>query len=103
VNDDLEIMKKLMHGLLKIRVRPYYLYKCDRVKGTHHFQVSIKKGLEIINGLIGHTSGYAIPTFILDSPYGKIRLLPENISRNKNEYSIKTFNGSKIIYVDDED
>jgi lysine 2,3-aminomutase len=101
VNDNIETMKKLMHGLLKIRVRPYYLYKCDRVVGTHHFQVSIKKGLEIIEGLIGHTSGYAVPNFILDSKYGKIRLLPENIKRNDNVYNIKTFKGNIFTYVDD--
>jgi lysine 2,3-aminomutase len=79
VNDEVETMKKLMHGLLKIRVRPYYLYQCDPIPGSSHFRTSVAKGLEIIRGLRGHTSGYAVPTYVIDAPGGggKIPLLPD--------------------------
>jgi lysine 2,3-aminomutase len=100
VNDDIDTMKRLMHGLLRVRVRPYYIYKCDRTLGTSHFQVPISKGLEIMNELIGHTSGYAVPNFILDSPFGKIRLLPENVKRENNVYTIKSFKGNTFVYED---
>ena len=77
VNDDVETMKKLYHGLLKFRVRPYYLYQCDPIKGSKHFRTPVSKGLEIIKGLRGHTSGYAVPTFVIDTPNGggKVPLL----------------------------
>jgi lysine 2,3-aminomutase len=103
VNDDVPTMKALMHGLLKIRVKPYYIYKCDRVQGTSHFQVSIKKGLEIMENFIGFTSGYAVPNFILDSQHGKVRLYPENIKMDKNICTIKSYNGTEFIYEDDLD
>lgn len=79
INDDVAIMKNLMHGLLKIRVRPYYLYQCDPVVGTGHFRTPIEKGIEILRGLRGHTSGYAVPTYVVDAPGGggKIPLLPD--------------------------
>ncbi len=79
INDNAEIMKKLMHELLKIRVRPYYLYQCDPVNGSSHFRTPIKTGIDIIRSLRGFTSGYAIPTFVVDAPGGggKIPLLPD--------------------------
>ena len=61
-------MTRLMHGLLKIRVRPYYLFQCDPVPGTAHFRTPVSRSLEIVHGLRGHTSGYAVPTFAIDAP-----------------------------------
>ncbi len=79
INDSVEVMKSLLHGLLKIRVRPYYLYQCDPIPGSAHFRTPVEKGLEIIKGLRGHTSGYAVPHYVIDAPGGggKIPLLPE--------------------------
>ncbi|MBI4115769.1 MAG: KamA family radical SAM protein [Candidatus Omnitrophica bacterium] len=78
VNDTLEVMRTLCHGLLKIGVRPYYLYQCDPVKGTEHLRTSIWKGIEIIEGLRGHTTGFAVPQFVIDAPGGggKIPISP---------------------------
>lgn len=78
VNDSLEVMRALCHGLLKIGVRPYYLYQCDPVRGTAHLRTSLWKGIEIIEGLRGHTTGFAVPQFVIDAPGGggKIPLGP---------------------------
>ncbi len=70
VNDSLPVMKELCHALLRIGVRPYYLYQCDPVKGTEHLRTSIWKGLEIMEGLRGHTTGFAVPQFVIDAPGG---------------------------------
>lgn len=70
VNDSVEVMKSLCHELLKIGVRPYYLYQCDPVKGTEHLRTSIWKGIEIIEGLRGHTTGFAVPQYVIDAPGG---------------------------------
>ena len=70
VNDNLSVMRALCHGLLKIGVRPYYLYQCDPVKGAEHLRTSIWKGIEIIEGLRGHTTGFAVPQFVIDAPGG---------------------------------
>ncbi len=70
VNDSVEVMRTLCHELLKIGVRPYYLYQCDPVKGTEHLRTSIWKGIEIIEGLRGHTTGFAVPQFVIDAPGG---------------------------------
>lgn len=79
INDSVPIMKKLMHDLVKIRVRPYYIYQCDLSEGIGHFRAPVSKGLEIIEGLRGHTTGFAVPTFVVDAPGGggKIALLTE--------------------------
>ncbi len=79
INDDVAIMRKLMQGLLRIRVRPYYLYQCDPIPGSGHFRTPVSKGIEIIEGLRGHTSGYAVPHYVIDAPGGggKIPLLPD--------------------------
>jgi len=81
INDTVETMKGLMHGVMKMRVRPYYLYQCDPITGSAHFRTSVKKGLDIIQGLRGFTSGYAIPTYVIDAPGGggKIPLLPDSV------------------------
>ena len=70
VNDCVNTMKKLMHELVKMRVRPYYIYQCDLSMGIEHFRTPVSKGIEIIEGLRGHTSGYAVPTFVVDAPGG---------------------------------
>lgn len=79
VNDDVQTMRKLVTGLMKMRVRPYYLYQCDPVRGAEHFRTPIAKGLEIIEGLRGHVSGLAIPTYVVDGPGGggKIPVQPQ--------------------------
>lgn len=81
INDNVETMKKLVQGLLRIRVRPYYLYQCDPILGSSHFRTPVEKGLEIIKGLRGHTTGYAVPNYVIDAPKGggKIPLLPDYV------------------------
>ncbi len=81
VNDSVDVIKDLMHGLLKVRVRPYYLYQCDPIPGSAHFRTPVRKGIEIIEGLRGHTTGLAVPNFVIDAPGGggKIPLLPEYV------------------------
>jgi lysine 2,3-aminomutase len=87
INDNVPTMRELMHKLLKIRVRPYYLYQCDLIPGSGHFRTTVKKGLEIIKGLRGFTSGYAVPTFVVDAPGGggKIPLLPNYVVEHTDE------------------
>jgi len=103
VNDDAETMKRLMQGLVKIRVRPYYLYQCDPVSGTSHFRTPVAKGLQIIRGLRGHTSGYAVPTFAVDAPGGggKVPLLPDyTAGRDGDELLLRAFDGQLYRYPD---
>ncbi len=78
VNDDAHIQRKLVQDLVRIRVRPYYLYQCDLVEGAGHFRTPVSKGIEIIEALRGHTSGFAVPTFVVDAPGGggKIPVMP---------------------------
>jgi len=88
-----------MHGLLRIRVRPYYIYQCDPILGSAHFRTPIEKGLEIIRGLRGHTTGYAVPQYVVDAPGGggKIPLLPDYYQGRENDYVLlKNYEG--IIY-----
>lgn len=96
VNDSVPIMKKLVHELVKIRVRPYYIYQCDLSEGIGHFRAPVSKGLEIIEGLRGHTSGYAVPTFVVDAPGGggKIALQPNYmISQSPDKVILRNFEG----------
>ncbi|MBU0942829.1 MAG: KamA family radical SAM protein [Proteobacteria bacterium] len=81
INDNVETMKNLTHSLMRMRVRPYYLYQCDPITGSAHFRTPVEKGLEVIQGLRGFTSGYAVPTYVIDAPGGggKIPLLPESV------------------------
>jgi lysine 2,3-aminomutase len=81
VNDSVHIQRMLVHELVKMRVRPYYLYQCDLVEGAGHFRTSVAKGIEIIEGLRGHTSGYAVPTYVVDGPGGggKIPVMPNYV------------------------
>ena len=101
INDDVETMKSLVHRLLMMRVKPYYMYQCDLIKGSSHFRTQVSKGLEIIKGLRGHTSGYAVPQFVIDSPNGggKIPLSPEYVDyENDGSISINNFQGKKFTY-----
>jgi lysine 2,3-aminomutase len=101
INDQVEIMKNLFHLLLKLRVRPYYLYQCDPIPGSAHFRTPVEKGLEIIRGLRGHTSGYAIPHLVIDSPGGggKIPVLPNYIAeKNEEGYILKNYLGNSYLY-----
>ena len=84
VNDDTDTMRRLMTGLMKIRVRPYYLYQCDPIVGSAHFRTPVARGLELIRSLRGHISGYAVPQYVVDAPGGggKIPLLPEYLVGN---------------------
>lgn len=103
VNDDAEVMKKLMLGLLKIRVKPYYLHQCDAVAGSAHFRVPIAKGKEIIRALHGHTTGYAVPTYMLDAPGGggKVPLTPDYIvGREGDELIVRNHTGDLYRYND---
>ena len=101
VNDDLETMKTLVHKLLMCRVRPYYLYQCDLINGSSHLRTSVAKGIEIIEGLRGHTSGYAVPQYVIDAPGGggKIPLLPEYVeSVTDEEVVLRNYAGQRYVY-----
>lgn len=101
INDSVEIMKKLMHDLVKMRVRPYYIYQCDLSEGIGHFRTPVSKGLEIIEGLRGHTSGYAVPSFVVDAPGGggKITLQPNYlISQSHDKVVLRNFEGVITSY-----
>jgi lysine 2,3-aminomutase len=103
VNDDVETMKRLMQGLLRIRVRPYYLYQCDPISGSAHLRTSVQRGMEIINGLRGHTTGYACPTYVIDAPGGggKIALWPDNVvGREGDEILLRNYEGEVFRYPD---
>ncbi|RLD10454.1 MAG: lysine 2,3-aminomutase [Chlamydiae bacterium] len=103
INDKPEIIKHLCQRLQEIKVRPYYLFQCDRVSGTEHFWTPVKTGINILEKMIGHTGGLCIPKFVIDLPSGegKIPLLPENIIEHKNStYKFKTYRGKIVSYVD---
>jgi lysine 2,3-aminomutase len=106
VNDSIHIQRKLVHDLVKIRVRPYYLYQCDLVEGAGHFRTSVSKGIEIIEGLRGHTSGYAVPHFIVDAPGGggKIPVMPNYvISQAPGKVVLRNYEGFITTYTEPED
>ena len=101
VNDCPVVFKKLMHDLVKMRVRPYYLYACDLSEGLTHFRTTVAKGIEIMEALRGHTSGYAIPTFVVDAPGGggKIPVMPNYlISQGGGKVMLRNFEGKISIY-----
>jgi lysine 2,3-aminomutase len=94
-----------MHGLLMTRVKPYYLYQCDPISGSGHFRTPVEKGLEIIRGLRGHTTGYAVPTYVIDAPGGggKIPLLPDYVAgRDGGDLLLTNFEGNSYRYPDPE-
>jgi lysine 2,3-aminomutase len=101
VNDSVHIQRKLVHELVKIRVRPYYLYQCDLVEGSGHFRTSVSKGIEIMEGLRGHTSGYAVPTYIIDAPGGggKIPAMPNYVlSQAPGKTVLRNYEGFITTY-----
>ncbi|HPA15456.1 MAG TPA: KamA family radical SAM protein [Desulfobacterales bacterium] len=103
INDDVETMKKLMLGLLKVRVRPYYIYQCDPIPGSAHFRTSVEKGLEIIQGLRGHTTGLAVPNYVIDAPGGggKIPMLPAyTLGRDGDDILLRNYEGLTYRYPD---
>lgn len=106
VNDCANIMLKLVHALAKIRVRPYYIYQCDLSVGLGHFRTSVAKGIEIMEGLRGHTSGFCIPTFVIDAPGGggKIPIMPNYmISQAPGKVVIRNFEGVVTTYTEPQD
>lgn len=105
INDQPETMKKLFHELLKIRVKPYYLYQCDLAVGTSHFRTPVDKGIEILENLRGYTSGYAIPTYVIDSPGGggKVPMSPDYvIERANGEVIFRNYEGKIFKYAEGE-
>ncbi len=105
INDCVHVMKKLVHGLVKIRVRPYYIYQCDLSMGLQHFRTPVSKGIEIIENLRGHTSGYAVPTFVVDAPGGggKTPVMPTYIiSQAPGKVVLRNFEGVITTYTEPE-
>jgi lysine 2,3-aminomutase len=103
INDSIEVMKPLMHGLLRYRVKPYYIFQCDPITGSAHFRTPVEKGVEIIAGLRGHTTGYAVPQFVIDAPGGggKIPLIPEYLlGRDGDDLVFRNFEGDVYRYAD---
>ena len=101
VYDDTGVMKELMHKLLMIRIKPYYIYQADMAMGTDHFRTDVQKGLNLISDLQGHTSGMGVPYFVIDAPGGggKVRLLPNTvIEHNEKEVIIKNYEGKVFRY-----
>jgi len=101
INDSVETQKALVHKLLMCRARPYYLYQCDLIHGSSHLRTSVSKGLEIIEGLRGHTTGYAVPQFVIDGPGGggKIPLNPDYIlGRDLDQVTLRNFEGETFTY-----
>ncbi len=106
VNDSVRIQQKLVHDLVKIRVRPYYLYQCDLVEGSGHFRTPVSKGVEIMEGLRGHTSGYAVPLYVVDAPGGggKIPVQPNYvISQSPDKVVLRNFEGFITTYSEPPD
>ena len=94
INDDVSIMKRLCRELMRIRVRPYYLYQCQTLTGTRHFRTPIERGIEIMRGLQGYTSGLAVPKYLLDTPYGKVPIAPSYVAgREGDEMVLLSYDG----------
>ncbi|WLT31146.1 lysine 2,3-aminomutase [Geothrix sp. PMB-07] len=103
INDQTEVMKQLLHKLLTIRVRPYYIYQCDLSLGISHFRTTVRKGIEIIEGLRGHTTGLAVPTFVVDAPGGggKIPVMPSYlITQGENKVVLRNYEGVITTYTE---
>ena len=100
VNDHPEIIKQLMYKLLRIRVKPYYLFQTDMTRGTNHFRTPVQRGLEIIQAMIGHVSGMAVPTFAVDAPGGggKIPLLPDYVRHLGRRLEFQNYCGVTCYY-----
>jgi lysine 2,3-aminomutase len=103
INDNAETLKRLFHGLLQIRVRPYYLYQCDPISGSSHFRTTVDEGLALIQALRGHTTGYAVPSYVVDAPGGggKIALFPDVVvGRDGDDLILRNFQGKACRYPD---
>ena len=103
VNDDVTVMKTLVQKLLMCRVKPYYIYQCDPISGSAHLRASIRKGLAIMDGLRGHTTGYAVPQYVIDAPGGggKVPINPEYVlSHNADRVVLRNFEGKVFEYVE---
>jgi lysine 2,3-aminomutase len=100
VNDDAAVMKRLMQKLLAIRVRPYYIYQADMVQGTDHFRTTVEEGLEVLRALRGHTTGMAVPAYVIDAPGGggKIPLLPDYLQSLGDEVRLRNYQGLEYSY-----
>ena len=101
INDDVEIMKALMHRLLRMRVRPYYIYQMDLITGGAHFKVDVRKGIEIIRALRGHTTGYAVPQYVIDAPGGggKVPINPDYVEKiTDTEVVFRNYEGQQFRY-----
>lgn len=101
VNDNADVMKSLVHKLLMCRVRPYYLYQCDLIEGSSHLRASVADGIEIIEQLRGHTTGYAIPQFVIDAPGGggKVPVNPDYVlQRDEQRVIIRNYEGKTFEY-----
>ncbi len=106
INDSVNIQRELVHKLVRNRVRPYYLYQCDLVEGAGHFRTTISKGIEIMEGLRGHTSGYAVPTYVVDAPGGggKIPVNPQYIiSQAPGKVVLRNYEGYITTYTEPDD
>src|SRR5262249_5731652 len=106
VNDDATVMKAHLQKLLLCRVKPYYVYQCDLVAGSAHLRTSVRKGLEIMEQLRGHTTGYALPQYVIDAPGGggKVPINPEYVlSRNADRVLIRNYEGKVFEYPEDRD
>lgn len=106
INDCTSVMKRLVHDLVKIRVRPYYIYVCDLSQGIRHFRTPVSKGIEIIESLRGHTSGYAVPTFVVDAPGGggKTPVMPNYvISQSPSRVVLRNYEGVICSYTEPSD
>ncbi len=105
VNDNADVMKQLVHGLVRNRVRPYYIYQCDLSEGISHFRTPVSKGIEIIESLRGHTSGLCVPTFVVDAPGGggKIPVMPTYlISQMPGRIILRNYEGFIAAYTEPE-
>jgi len=103
VNDSADVLRDLFHGLLKLRVRPYYLYQCDPVVGTGHLRVPVEAGLRLMSQLRGHTTGYAVPTFVIDAPGGggKVPIQDETIVGHQDGlWTLRNWAGNTYTYLD---
>jgi lysine 2,3-aminomutase len=101
INDDPEVMKALVHRLLRMRVRPYYIYQMDLITGGAHFKADVRKGIEIIRALRGHTTGYAVPQYVIDAPGGggKVPVNPDYVEQiTDDEVVFRNFEGKQFRY-----
>ncbi len=106
VNDSVPVLRDLFHGLLKLRIRPYYLYQCDPVLGTGHLRTTVTRGLELMEQLRGHTTGYAVPTYVVDAPGGggKIPVQADTIVGHDGDvWQLRNWAGNVYSYRDPHD